>query len=335
MTTITDVCKLANVSKATVSRVLSGNRKVKDDTREVVMRAVEQLNYRPNQLAQSLATKVSNTIGVMTHGLDDMQLGKTIRQLEAAFDKQNRSIILANHADNQASFLRKIAFLQSRHCDAIAVIGRQIPQAWLADLEIDTLPPLVTMQASIDALPSVRYDQALTAEMACNYLYSHGHTQIAAVLEPGAAGEQVLQGYRRALENRSLPFNKQMIIEQSDGANAVAMLINRYTPFTAVLVADDKQAVDVIHTLGQYNIKVPNEVSVLSLMTTKAGEHYSLPITGVEMPQDDMVHALVGLVDSQLGNEDGQQKGAGDNHESAPFIGRLVIRQSVKTLGAS
>ena len=75
MTTILDVCKLANVSKATVSRVLSGNRKVKDDTRDVVMRAVEQLNYRPNQLAQTLATKVSNTIGVLTNGLTDMQLG--------------------------------------------------------------------------------------------------------------------------------------------------------------------------------------------------------------------------------------------------------------------
>ncbi|MDD2842475.1 MAG: LacI family DNA-binding transcriptional regulator, partial [Tolumonas sp.] len=91
MTTIIDVCKLANVSKATVSRVLSGNRKVKEDTRDVVMRAVEQLNYRPNQLAQTLATKVSNTVGVVTNGLTDSQLGQMLRQLDAMLWGQGRS----------------------------------------------------------------------------------------------------------------------------------------------------------------------------------------------------------------------------------------------------
>jgi len=115
MTTILDVCKLANVSKATVSRVLSGNRKVKEDTREVVMRAVEQLNYRPNPLAQTLATKISNTIGVITNGLTDMQLGQTLRQLESALWLQGRSFIPSNKKFNTYPPDTAMPFLSSEN----------------------------------------------------------------------------------------------------------------------------------------------------------------------------------------------------------------------------
>lgn len=327
MTTILDVCRLANVSKATVSRVLSGNRKVKEDTRDVVMRAVEQLNYRPNQLAQTLATKVSNTVGVITNGLTDSQLGQILRQLDAALWGQGRSFILANGVDSAASLADKLNFLAARHCDAILVLGKNYDHRWFDDLEVSNLPPLLTMNQALDEIDGVQFDQVLTAELACNYLYSHGHTQIAVLLESGRGGELMLQGYRHALENRSLPFNKQMVTQHADAATAISMLINRYIPFTAVLVPDDHQAIEVIRTLAQYNIQVPQEVSVISLMTGIEGERYTPAITGFEVPEEKMLQSLLRLLDDAI-----KGGGEGGTDVTREFMGKLVIRQSVKTM---
>jgi Transcriptional regulators len=327
MTTILDVCRLANVSKATVSRVLSGNRKVKEDTRDVVMRAVEQLNYRPNQLAQTLATKISNTVGVITNGLTDSQLGQILRQLDAALWGQGRSFILANGVDSSASLTDKLNFLASRHCDAILLVGKNYDSRWFDELDVAELPPLLTMNQTLDEIDGVQFDQALTAELACNYLYSHGHTQIAVLLESGHGGERMLQGYRHALENRSLPFNKQMVVQRADGTDAISMLINRYIPFTAVLVPDDHQAIEVIRTLSQYNIQVPQEVSVISLMTGIEGERYTPAITGFEVPEEKMLQSLLRLLDDVI-----KGGGEGGTDVTREFMGKLVIRQSVRTL---
>lgn len=331
MTTISDVCKLANVSKATVSRVLSGNRKVKEDTREVVMRAVEQLNYQPNQLAQTLSTKVSHTIGVLTHGLNDLQLGRTVRQLERELAHQKRCFIMANHVQNGESLANKLQFFAAKHCDAILLVGRQFDLAWFEHLDLDRFPPLLTMDLALPDSYGLAYDQATTTEMACNYLYSHGHTKIAMLSETGSSGTQMLKGYHQALENRSLPFNKQMIVQHSDSASAIGMLINRYTPFTAVLVADDHQAIEVIRALEQYNIKVPQEVSVLSLNTDKEGAFYTPAITGFEVPEEDMLMSLAQLLDERM-SQGKPGYSHSSNAENRDFFGKLVIRESVRTL---
>lgn len=327
MTTILDVCRLANVSKATVSRVLSGNRKVKEDTRDVVMRAVEQLNYRPNQLAQTLATKISNTIGILTNGLTDNQLGQILRQLDAALWEQGRSFVLANDITDAAMLAEKLNYLASRHCDAILVLGKNYDASWFDTIDMAGYPPFLTMNQTLSGLDGVQFDKALTTELACNYLYSHGHTQIAVLLENGSGGDQMLNGYRRALDNRSLPFNKQLIVQNMDGATATGLLINRYLPFTAVLVPDDHQAIEVIRTLSQYNIQVPQEVSVLSMSTGVEGERFSPAITGFDIPEEKMLQSLLRLLDDVVKGHDGT-----NTEIPREFLGKLVIRQSVRTL---
>ena len=327
MTTILDVCKLANVSKATVSRVLSGNRKVKEDTREVVMRAVEQLNYRPNQLAQTLATKISNTVGVLTNGLTDMQLGQTLRQLESALWGQSRSFILANNIDSSQTLEQKLQLLAARHCDAILVIGKHFNRDWFDELDVSQLPPLLTLNVTLDEIDGIQFNQTLTAEMACNYLYTHGHSQIALLPESGINGKQVIEGYRQALENRCIPYNKQLVVDHPDCATAMSMLINRCLPFTAVVVPDDHQAIEVIRTLSQYNIQVPHDVSVISLNTSSEGERYTPAITGFELPEEKMLQSLVRLLDDTIKNN----QAASDVH-NREFIGKLVIRDSVRTI---
>ena len=327
MTTILDVCKLANVSKATVSRVLSGNRKVKDDTRDVVMRAVEQLNYRPNQLAQSLATKVSNTIGVLTNGLTDMQLGQILRQLDAALWGQGRSFVLANSVDNGKTLEQKLDFLAARHCDAIVIVGKNFDSGWFDELDVGQLPPLLTLNVALEDIDGVQFDQTLTSEMACNYLYTHGHSQIALLPESGIGGKQVIQGYRQALENRCIPYNKQLVVEHPDCATAISMLINRCVPFTAVVVPDDHQAIEVIRTLSQYNIQVPHDVSVISLNTSIEGERYTPAITGFELPEDRMLQSLLRLLEVNIKKEH-----AFASDINRDFVGKLTIRESVRTM---
>ena len=83
MANITDVSRLANVSKATVSRVLSGNRGVREESRLAVLQAVEQLNYRPNALARSLANQTTDCIGVVLSARDTGRLTQLLPLLES------------------------------------------------------------------------------------------------------------------------------------------------------------------------------------------------------------------------------------------------------------
>ena len=105
------------------------------------------------------------------------------------------------------------------------------------------------------------------------------------------------------------------------------MLINRYIPFTAVLVPDDHQAIEVIRTLAQYNIQVPQEVSVISLMTGIEGERYTPRLPGLKYRKRRCCSHYYGLLDDAI-----KGGGQGGSDVVREYMGRLVIRQSVRSM---
>lgn len=262
MSTINDVSRLAGVSKATVSRVLSGSRGVKEASRLAVLKAVDELNYRPNVIAQSLLSQSTGCIGVICAQDNVNQTTAYLYALEKHLSQHQKHLLL-RFANTRADVINALDELTCGLCDDVLIIGARFPLD-LADESV-----ILVDCAEADTPNSIHFDHAFAAETACNYLISQGRRQIA-LIHPDTSGatDQVLLGYKHALENNFLPFNRNLVFMDSTTSSvALQVLLNNATTlnFNALLVADEQEAQRVITQLQAFNKSVPGDIMVFSL----------------------------------------------------------------------
>ncbi|WED24603.1 LacI family transcriptional regulator [Vibrio sp. JC009] len=315
MVTITDVSRLANVSKATVSRVMSGSRGVKAESREAVLRAAEELNYRPSAAAQNLANQSSDYIGVILSSTDAGQVSTYLPLLAKAL-KQKGKHMLVHFADTVQERARLIEELNGRHCEAIIALGGELPES--VDDKVIAIDTRVSSHHR-----AIGYDYHFACESACRYLSSQGHTSIAIVLDDrGIASQQVLEGYKTSLQNMAIPINRQLIVEaEGDAEQAMLTLLNSYHPFTALIVMRDSQAAIAMKLLKDFNLATPQEVSIMSLENSSLASQLTPALTCISYPSEKLVEAAIAQLDESVGSKPVSEQ---------PLIaGKLVARESV------
>ncbi|WP_076707314.1 LacI family DNA-binding transcriptional regulator [Yersinia enterocolitica] len=308
MSTINDVSRLAGVSKATVSRVLSGSRGVKEASRLAVLKAVDELNYRPNVIAQSLLSQSTGCIGVICAQENINQTTGYLYALEKHLSQHQKHLLL-RFANNKAEVMQALDELTCGLCDDVLIIGARFPLN-LADESI-----ILVDCMDVDATNSIHFDHAFAAETACNYLIKQGRRKIA-LINPDSSGyvDEVLLGYKRALENNFLPFNRDLIfMDSSSSSVALQVLLNSSATlnFNALLVADEREAQSVIPQLQAFNKSVPDDIMVFSL----AGSlHYpGVPtIPAIEYSMDAMAAKIVAWLNEKTKNVLGSYALRGD-----------------------
>ncbi|CAG9297653.1 LacI family DNA-binding transcriptional regulator [Celerinatantimonas diazotrophica] len=312
MATITDVSRLAKVSKATVSRVLTGSRGVREESREAVLKAVESLNYRPNIFAQSLAREYSNQVAVLIRDADAGQLSAYLPQFTRAIQAMELELVIgfASQSEQLAEQLERFSQLNP----VATIVFGPCPEQMLG-------PRTIVIGAGEQ---SIRYDYTFACESALRYLLSQGHRQVAIWLDDDEeqVSEELLAGYRQALQNQSLPFNRELVIHGQHGSEqSLLELLNRYLPFTALLVRRDGDAAVAIRLLREFNIAVPGEVSLMSLEDSPLAVQLSPPLTCIHYPIAELFDAALDKLAQVLHKQ--------AHHDNALLRGRLVIRQSV------
>ena len=126
MSTINDVSRLAGVSKATVSRVLSGSRGVKEASRQAVLQAAEALNYRPNMIAQSLLSQSTGCIGVICAQDNINQTTSYLYALEKQLSQHQKHLLL-RFANTSSGVMNSLEELTCGLCDNVLIIGARFP----------------------------------------------------------------------------------------------------------------------------------------------------------------------------------------------------------------
>lgn len=314
MATITDVSLLANVSKATVSRVMSGSRGVKEESREAVLRAAEELNYRPNAAAQSLANQRSDYIGVILSSTDAGQVSTYLPMLAKAL-RQKGKHMLVQFADTAQEQAHQIQQLMQSHCDAIITLGGSLPQT--------DNDKVIAIDGPFDTPYAIGYDFKFAAESACRFLSSKGHSSIALVLDDEhTPSQQVLDGYKTCLQNLAIPVNRRLIVTANRNTEqSIMALLNSYSPFTAMVVMRDSQAAVAMNLLRNFNLAIPQEVSVISLEDSALASQLNPPLTCIHYPSEQLVTLAMEQLDACL---------SGRTTEKKPLVtGRLITRDSV------
>ncbi|MCF5903271.1 LacI family DNA-binding transcriptional regulator [Aeromonas veronii] len=316
MVNITDVSRLANVSKATVSRVLSGSRGVREESRLAVLQAAEQLNFRPNATARSLATQETNCVGIILSSQLGNRLASLLPLLEDALVRMGKSM-LVRFADNASQQQKTVDELLGGRCDGVLVLNSKQP--------LNPDERIVQLDGVSDSSNvNISYDLTFATESACRFLLGKGHRQIVLMLEDKSspAGHSAIQGYQQALQQQSIPINTQLIMDSSENQQALLGLLNSYQPFTAIVVQQDAQAADAMRLLREFNLAIPNDISIMSLEGTSLAEQLNPPLTCIEYPVERLVQDSVHIL---------LAKNKFNMVEQKKYLGKLVVRESVVT----
>ena len=329
MPTINDVSKLAGVSKATVSRVINDKGKIKDSTREIVFKAMKSLNYKPNSLAQALATKTSNSIGLITSVFDGNYFGVLLKESAKLADQAGKQLIVTDgHHDPQRE-IEAIDSLIARRCDVILLYSRKLTQQDFKDIKARTNIPIVIMNRQVknNTYSSVWFDHFQASTLAINHLLELGHTDIACITAATSSRTVQLRykAFQTQLKKNKLTINKHIIATGDytieGGYEACNKILAEKHPFTAIYAFNDDMAIGAIRALHDVGIRVPEQVSVIGIDNEPFGSFVTPSLTTVELPIKEITNAAMKIALDLA-------SGINMSRIETTFKGKLIVRES-------
>lgn len=280
-----DVAKLAGVSHQTVSRVLHDSPHVRGDTRERVLAAIRQLDYRPSSTARALVTGRSRTLGVVSFDTALYGPASTLLGIErAAHDAGYGVSISSLRSLNRANVLTAIEELRDQGVDGVAVIA-PIQAAVEALRHVKQDFAVVAVEAGPNpTIPVATVDQAAGAAAATRHLLSLGHETVWHLAGPPdwKEAEQRIQGWRSVLDASNAPVPPPLRGDWTPRSGyELGRELLEVPGLTAVFVANDQMALGLLRRLHEAGREVPKQLSVVGFDDIPEAAYFTPPLTTV------------------------------------------------------
>jgi len=262
-----DVALHSGVSHQTVSRVLNGHKSVSEKTRKKVLKAMEELGYRPNLTARALVTGKSATIGVLSHDTTLFGPASTLHSVQSAARKNGyRTTIYSLKSEDSESITSGISELINDGVDGIVIIAPQIRGTKEISNVIGNFPAVLVENESSAALPSVNVDQLYGAYELTRHLILLGHKSIAHISGPKNWYEtsRRIKGYKKALTESKL--GNSLIWEGDWSARSgyeSTKKIIKNKEITAIFAGNDAMALGAMKALSEAGLSVPRDISLV------------------------------------------------------------------------
>lgn len=340
MANLKDVAKRADVSIASVSRVIHNKGYVTEEMREKVQRAITELNYHPNQNARSLRFQTTNLIGlIMTNPFDNPYYGAIAKGVHEECHRQGFSALIFTVRDAEEEF-EAVKVAISRRPDGIlfSTILNRKSLDFLQEFQI----PVVLIERFFQAenIGKVGFDNYQGSRMAISYLVELGHREIVFLGSVDSMNEtdnfevdrDRLQGYKDALRQHGLaPVDSRIRLDQysvHSGGQMMEDLLRMQVPFSAVLAESDNIALGACNALYRNGLKVPEDVSVMGFENL-LGQYFVKPPTVIDQSVWEM-----GRQSAQLLIEHIESKEAFDSSEVL-LLPKLVVGETTAPLSVS
>ncbi|PIF14647.1 LacI family DNA-binding transcriptional regulator [Candidatus Pantoea floridensis] len=331
MATILEVAKVAGVSKATVSRVLSGNGYVSQEKREKVFEAIAATGFRPNLLARNLATKSSQTIGlVITNTLYTGSYFTELMQHSARLmEQQGRQLLLVDGKHSAEEERAAIQFLLDLRCDGVIIYPRFLTTDEMDNIIAQHNQPILVINRRLRQHDSycIYSDQQRSSAEAVEQLIALGHRDIAFITGSldSPTGRERLAGYKAALQKQGIAVDEGLIVagkwQAQNGMAAVNALVAQGRNFTALVASNDDMAVGALKALAQHQIAVPAQVAVIGFDDIPLAPFTIPALSSVKMPVTEMIQETIERLIAML---DG-----GEMRNDKMFSGELIVRESM------
>jgi DNA-binding LacI/PurR family transcriptional regulator len=315
VTTIYDVAKAAGVTAATVSYVLSGKRSVSKATHERVMKYVQELGYRPNQIARSLISQHTKTIGLVVPYLGNPFYAGLAEAAERITYAAGFRLSVANTYRDEPLAQNPLDDLLSHRADGIIIVSEihslaKTLQAWQATSPV-TLPLVVCLweKGEPDFAPGVNFDFFAAGRLAAEHLLGLGHRRIGIVIDgmarEGVSAEEIhhplrLAGFQETLAQSGYPLDQSLLeignSSLESGKKAAYHLLQQPMPPSAIFATNDLMALGVISAAWELGIPVPHQLSVVGFDDISLAAHYIPPLTTVVMRESAIAEKALNLL---------------------------------------
>lgn len=291
--TIYDVAREAGVSMATVSRVVNGNKNVKENTRKKVLEVIERLDYRPNAVARGLASKKTTTVGVVIPNIANAYFATLAKGIDDIADMYKYNIVLANSDEDDEKEINVVNTLFSKQVDGIIFMGYHLTDKIRAEFSRSRTP--IVLAGTVDLehqLPSVNIDYAQATADAVSLL-AERNKKIAFVSGPlvdDINGKVRLTGYKNGLKSHKLSFNEGLVFEAKykyeEGYALAERVLNAGA--TAAYVTEDEIAAGLLNGIADKGVKVPEEFEVITSDDSLVTKFTRPNLTSINQPLYDI-----------------------------------------------
>jgi DNA-binding LacI/PurR family transcriptional regulator len=298
--TIVDIAARAGVSKSLVSLVLRGSPKVSEESRRAVLRAAEELDYRPNAMARGLAQRRSSIFGVMLSDLHNTFFADVLDGIDARSRREGFRTLLATGHRKQSLEAEAIEALLELRTEGLILAAPRLSMPKIIEASRAVPVVLVSRPAREGVIDTVMTDEVAGAAAAVDHLVELGHRRIAHIDGGAGAGASARRsGYLRAMERHALGA-KALVVRgdytEAGGAAAVARLLDGGARPTAIFAANDLSALGALDALLQRGIRIPDEISLVGYDNTSLARLAHVDLTTVDQPRREIGSAAVELL---------------------------------------
>lgn len=309
MSTIDDVARLANVSRSTVSHALSGNRPISKEVKQRIFQVMEELDYRPKGLAQALKTKQTRIIALLfpslRKDLSQLQLEFVNSALESA-SQQNYSLLLSILPIEEQKIMH---FIEQGFVDGVVLMGVKLHDARVEYLRKRKYPfSMIGHCADNSGLFFVDLDFETALYNSVKYLAQLGHKYIGFLneaqtlldLEFGAA-LRANAGFCKAIEEFNLHgLSYPCEPDATAGYRLMHQLLTEQPQLSAVITINPWVIGGVTQAANESGLKIPEDLSHISVVTSRNAEMLSPALTAIDLPGAEMGRMGVELLIRQL-----------------------------------
>jgi LacI family transcriptional regulator len=335
--TIDEVATLAGVSPMTVSRVMNGQGKVRDATRERVLQAVRQLDYTPNLAASSLAAAQHTRIALVYTNPSGAYLREMLVGLLRVASRTSIQLVVDYWDNLDPEAERKAARAMSGKVDGV-ILPPPVCESHAAVSEfVRAEIPVVAIAAgrSSDEISCVRIDDLRAGKELAEYLIAKGHSRIGFIKgRPDlSASSNRYQGFQAALHEAGLPLDTALV-QQGDytyrsGLKAAEKILGHKQPPTAIIASNDDMAAAAVSVAHRHGLDVPRDLAVVGFDDTSAATTVWPELTTIHQPIASMANAAIDILLRTIRRKDRSTRVLVD--QVVPH--RLIVRGSVGTPG--
>ena len=285
--TIGDVAERANVSTATVSRVLAGIGRARPETEARVLAAARELDYRPSGVARSLKRQTTETLGLIVTDIENPYFPELVRAVEDAARAEGYAILLCNAADDPEREAAYLELLVERRVDGLIIAASSLGGRHTEWLAAPPLPVVLVNTAAADVdLPSIHSDNRAGSRLAAQYLLDLGHRRFGYLMPPPRNVDGPVRLARASamhLADAGLDPDSIAIAVGAPlvGGGEAAMLevLDRAPDVTAVLAYNDLMAIGALRAVRRRGGSVPGDVSVVGFDDVALAAYVDPPLT--------------------------------------------------------
>lgn len=330
--TIKDVAKMADVSISTVSRVINDSKPVSPEARRRVLKAIEVLDYKPNEVARSLVTKKSNLIGVIVNDIGSTYVSSILRGVEEIGRMYKYDILLSSSYGDSEVEVKFAKLLLQKQVEGIIVISDTLNTKLLYRLEESKIPYInVNRFYNVDEHYTVGVNHKDGTYQMTNYLIENGHKNIGLLYvrkDFDRTEEKIKEdGYLEALGEHGLAKNTIGIegIREKDVAEIMDKVEEKIkSGVTAFVTTQDELGIHLQNALLDRGYKIPEDVSVTGYGATEMTELTRPKLTSVKVPYYDIGAVAIRKILKEIKKEESEDK--------VYLPARIVERDSVKKI---